>query len=420
MLAPDIANIAIGAQLYEEAFAIFKKFEVNSSAVEVLIENVSNLDRAYEFAERCNEPAVWSQLGKAQLQQKLVKESIDSFIKADDPSAYLDVVETASNTESWEDLVRYLQMARKKSRDTYVESELIYAYAKTSGYADLEEFVSSPNHADVGKIGDRCFNCGVYEAAKLLYNNISNYAKLSITLVHLKEYQAAVDAARKANSTRTWKEVCFACVENQEFRLAQMCGLHIVVHADELEELITLLEASLGLERAHMGMFSELAILYSKYKPDKLKEHLELFWSRVNIPKVLRAAEQAHLWAELVFLYDKYEEYDNAALSMMAHPTEAWKEAHFKDIVTKVANIELYYKAVQFYLDYKPLLLNDLLLVLAPRLDHTRTVNFFTKNNHLQLVKPYLRSVQNLNNKAVNEALNGLLISEEDYQGLKT
>lgn len=30
--------------------------------------------------------------------------------------------------------------------------------------------------------------------------------------------------------------------------------------------------------------------------------------------KVLRAAEQAHLWAELVFLYDKYEEYDNAAL----------------------------------------------------------------------------------------------------------
>merc|ERR1712066_818002 len=90
------------------------------------------------------------------------------------------------------------------------------------------------------------------------------------------------------------------------------------------------------------------------------------------------------------------------------------------DIVTKVANIELYYKAIQFYLDYKPMMLNDLLLVLAPRMDHTRSVNFFTKVNHLQLVKPYLRSVQNLNNKAVNEALNGLLINEEDYNGLKT
>ena len=54
-------------------------------------------------------------------------------------------------------------------------------------------------------------------------------------------------------------QVCFACVDNEEFRLAQMCGLHIVVHADELEELINyyqdrgyfeeliaLLEAALG------------------------------------------------------------------------------------------------------------------------------------------------------------------------------
>ena len=39
--APDIANIAIQSELYEEAFAIFKKFEVNSSAVQVLIENFS-------------------------------------------------------------------------------------------------------------------------------------------------------------------------------------------------------------------------------------------------------------------------------------------------------------------------------------------------------------------------------------------
>ena len=66
-------------------------------------------------------------------------------------------------------------------------------------------------------------------------------------------------------STRTWKEVCFACVGSEEFRLAQMCGLHIVVHADELEdlinfyqergyfeELIALLEAALGQFRFFM------------------------------------------------------------------------------------------------------------------------------------------------------------------------
>lgn len=66
--------------------------------LQVLIEHISNLDRAYEFAERCNESAVWSQLAKAQLQQSLVKEAIDSFIKADDPTAYIDVVDTAHRT----------------------------------------------------------------------------------------------------------------------------------------------------------------------------------------------------------------------------------------------------------------------------------------------------------------------------------
>lgn len=57
------------------------------------------------------------------------------------------------------------------------------------------------------QVADRCFDQQMYEAAKLLYNNVSNFARLAITLVHLGEYQGAVDSARKANSTRTWKEV---------------------------------------------------------------------------------------------------------------------------------------------------------------------------------------------------------------------
>ena len=62
----------------------------------MLIDNINNLDRAYEFAEKCNEPGVWSQLGQAQLNQGLVKEAIDSYIKADDPSQYTQVVAVAS------------------------------------------------------------------------------------------------------------------------------------------------------------------------------------------------------------------------------------------------------------------------------------------------------------------------------------
>ena len=38
---------------------------------------------------------MWSLLAKAQLDQNMVKEAIDSFIKADDPSVYMEVVAIA-------------------------------------------------------------------------------------------------------------------------------------------------------------------------------------------------------------------------------------------------------------------------------------------------------------------------------------
>lgn len=75
-----------------------------------------------------------------------------------------------------------------------------------------------------------------------------------------------------------------------------------------------------------MGIFTELSIMYSKYRPSKCEsfsfwlwdallihgivmEHLRLFVARINIPKVIKATEKAHLWPELVFLYIKYDEF---------------------------------------------------------------------------------------------------------------
>ena len=42
----------------------------------------------------------------------------------------------------------------------------------------------------------------------------------------------------------------------------------------------------LGLEEAHSGVFTELAVLYTKYTPEKLMEHIKIFWSRCNVTKV--------------------------------------------------------------------------------------------------------------------------------------
>lgn len=125
------------------------------------------------------------------------------------------------------------------------------------------------------------------------------------------------------------------------------------------EELIGLLESGIGLERAHMGIFTELGVLYAKYRPvgwpvglgsvyvvvvgvhaggclavpsplpacllcmcrsctwclfassltcslcllqEKLMEHLKLFATRLNVPQLIRVCEELELWRELTFL----------------------------------------------------------------------------------------------------------------------
>lgn len=55
----------------------------------------------------------------------------------------------------------------------------------------------------------RCFDEGLFEAARLLFAHIPNWGRLASTLVRLHRFQEAVDAARKANSSKTWKEVGF-------------------------------------------------------------------------------------------------------------------------------------------------------------------------------------------------------------------
>ncbi|XP_073045937.1 clathrin heavy chain 1-like isoform X1 [Primulina eburnea] len=429
---PAVGEVAVEAQLYEEAFAIFKKFNLNVQAVNVLLDNIRDINRAVEFAFRVEEDAVWSQVARAQLREGLLSDAIESFIRADDATQFLEVIRAAEDADVYHDLVKYLLMVRQKTKEPKVDSELIYAYAKIDRLGDIEEFILMPNVANLPNVGDRLYDEALYEAAKIIFAFISNWGKLAITLVKLKQFQGAVDAARKANSAKTWKEVCFACVDAEEFRLAQICGLNIIVQVDDLEEvsefyqnrgcfneLISLMESGLGLERAHMGIFTELGVLYARYRHEKLMEHIKLFSTRLNIPKLIRACDEQQHWQELTYLYAQYDEFDNAATTVMNHSPEAWEHMQFKDIIVKVANVELYYKAVHFYLQEHPDLINDILNVLALRIDHTRVVDIMRKAGHLRLVKPYMVAVQSNNVSAVNEALNEIYVEEEDYDRLR-
>lgn len=112
------------------------------------------------------------------------------------------MIQVASRAEKNEDLIRFLLAARKTVREPMIESELIICYAKTNKLQELEDFIATPNIAQIQVIGDRCFDEGKYEAAKILFTSVSNWARLASTLVKLEDYQSAVDCARKANSTK--------------------------------------------------------------------------------------------------------------------------------------------------------------------------------------------------------------------------
>ena len=143
----------------------------------------------------------------------------------------------------------------------------MYAYAKTGNLAALEEFISGAHQANLGQasspafaaclrlcltstsctlvppyckaacsfpcvastccptlqqhsawarssqgpcklqVGESCFEEGLYEAARVIFTHMPSWGRLASTLVRLHQFQAAVDAARKANSPKTWKEV---------------------------------------------------------------------------------------------------------------------------------------------------------------------------------------------------------------------
>ena len=54
-------------------------------------------------------------------------------------------------------------------------------------------------------------------------------------------------------------------------------------------------------------------------------EHLKLFSTRINIPKLIRVCDEQQHWKELTYLYITYDEFDNAAVTIMSHSSEAWE-----------------------------------------------------------------------------------------------
>merc|ERR1719469_342753 len=400
--------------------------------MDTLLTSIQSLERAQEFAARCGDATVWYELGQAQLQGGQVTEAIDSYLKAENADDYAVVIQASEREGLFENLIEYLLMARKNAKDQVIDTELVYSFAKTDHLSEMEEFVSSTNTANIQMVGDRLYDEGFFKAAKILYQSISSNSKLAACHVQLGEYTQAIEAARKANNPKTWREVNIACVGAQQFRCAEIAGMHIIVHPDHLEELIahyekhghfeeliSLLDSGLSSERSHVGMYTELAILYAKYKPEKLMDFIKLNTAKLNIPKLIHACERHLHWEHAVFLYTHYDEFDAAANTMMAHSPVAFAHDQFQMILQKVSNSEIFYRAIQHYLDEQPMQVNSVLNTIMSKVDHARVVQQVRKSGHLALILPYLKAAQQHNIAAVNEAINDMYVDGEQYDELR-
>lgn len=441
----DVAQVAIGEELFEEAFAIHQKFEQHVLAIGVLLDHLKDFPRGEEYALKVDASDVWSALGVKHLEAGQMAAGVNCLIKAKDPAPYKAVIDAARNggdPADFEVVVKFLKFARNKVKDIrVVDTEIIYALCKCGRLTEVEEFISQPHGGDLEEAGDRCAEDELYAAAKLLFSAVNNYGKLAPVLVHLGDFQGAVEAARKADRVRTWRAVCFACVVSKEFRLAQICGLHVIVEADELmdcidyyqerghfQEIIDLLEQGLTLDRAHTSMFTELGVLLTKYRSKQMLEHCKMWWQRCNIPRLIRACEAAMLWTEMVYLHSQYNEFDNAALVMIEHSPDAWTASGFTTVIAKAGNLEVMYKSIQFYIDEQPELMNELLSVLAPKVESSRVITILRRSYSdrfgelglLPLCKGYLQKVQDANVPEVNDALNDVLIAEGSIDELET
>lgn len=95
----QLAEMALDPKnnLFEEALLIYKKFNQPVDAIKVIIYQLNNIKQATEFASKNDKPEVWSELGKAELeQQNNVTAAIDAFIKANDSTQYERVIELSA------------------------------------------------------------------------------------------------------------------------------------------------------------------------------------------------------------------------------------------------------------------------------------------------------------------------------------
>lgn len=363
-------------------------------------------------------------------------------------------------TNKLSELAEFLKKIR--SGNFSVDSDFAYALAKTEQWSALDSLLKQSRTCNFQRVGDTLFEEGqaassdvesraAFQAAKIFFSKAPNHAKLTACHLKLGDNLAAVDAAKRAGSSKAWTDVVLAAIECSDFTVAHSAALNVVNYSDHLEQVVEAYEASGHFDqllalleegasvggKGNVGIFTELGVAYAKYRPAKLIDFLKssqvITAGRLNVPKLIKVCDQKQLWKPTVLLYLSYNEFDQAAQSIIRHSAVAWDHDTFVNVLQKVSNSDHLYKAIGFYLDEHPLLLDSLITAVSVKLDHSRVISTVKQHalclnavrpseSGLALIQKYLEFEQRTANEitnAVNDALHELYLDQKDILSLK-
>jgi clathrin heavy chain len=99
--------------------------------------NIGDLHRAEDYAEKVNQPEVWSRLGVTYLNNMKVSNAMEAFMKCKDHTYYLRVIGAMDSEEESEEkdfkyphYIKYLLMVREATKDVNIDNSLTFSYAK--------------------------------------------------------------------------------------------------------------------------------------------------------------------------------------------------------------------------------------------------------------------------------------------------
>lgn len=168
-----------------------------------------------------------------------------------------------------------------------------------------------------------------------------------------------------------------------------------------------------------MGIFTEMGVILAKYKPEKLLEHINMYSKKLNAHKLMSTCEEYHHWTPLRVLQVLNNDWVAALNTMMKHHADCWDHEIYKDVASHVGASDALYTSIAFYMRTHPNLVNDYLSGVFKKVDPEKVLIEIQRVAPLFVIRSYLETAQEKNNKKVNETLNAMYVEEENFVALR-